>query len=68
MRTTLLSAHQALQSWAQDKPELLALCQRYDALSRRDRATAAGPTGERNTFTLLPRDRCCVSQITSRMR
>ncbi len=63
MRTTLLSAHQALQSWAQDKPELLALCQRYDALSQAGTVRLLpGPTGERNTFTLLPRDRVlCIA-------
>lgn len=58
VRTTLMGAHQALQSWAQDKPALQALCQRYDELSQAGTVRLLpGPTGERNTFSLLPRER-----------
>jgi RHH-type proline utilization regulon transcriptional repressor/proline dehydrogenase/delta 1-pyrroline-5-carboxylate dehydrogenase len=58
VRTTLMGAHQALQNWAQDKPALQALCQRYDELSQAGTVRLLpGPTGERNTFSLLPRER-----------
>lgn len=39
-------------------PELKALCEHYLALSQSGvQRTLPGPTGERNTYTLLPRER-----------
>ncbi|ELY4390492.1 trifunctional transcriptional regulator/proline dehydrogenase/L-glutamate gamma-semialdehyde dehydrogenase [Cronobacter sakazakii] len=50
--------HQALTEWAAGRPELKALCEHYLALSQSGvQRTLPGPTGERNTYTLLPRER-----------
>lgn len=59
-RETLLAAHQALLDWAQAQPvpELAELCQRYAALTQAGTVRLlAGPTGERNSYALLPRHR-----------
>ncbi|MFU9137900.1 trifunctional transcriptional regulator/proline dehydrogenase/L-glutamate gamma-semialdehyde dehydrogenase [Erwinia tasmaniensis] len=57
LRPSLLAAHQALTGWAQDKPELASLCARYAELSQGGTVRLLpGPTGERNTFALLPRE------------
>jgi len=59
LREALLEPHKALNAWAQqDKPELAALCQRYATLAQAGTVRLlTGPTGERNTFSLLPRER-----------
>jgi len=49
----------ALESWAQltDRSTLAAACQRFARQSRSGHArTLVGPTGERNVYTLLPRE------------
>ena len=57
LRQSLLAPHQALSSWAKDKPELAELCQHYGELAQAGVVRLLpGPTGERNTFSLLPRD------------
>ncbi|KAF6668739.1 trifunctional transcriptional regulator/proline dehydrogenase/L-glutamate gamma-semialdehyde dehydrogenase [Pantoea sp. EKM101V] len=57
LRHALLAPHQALSSWAKDKPALAELCDRYDQLAQAGVVRLLpGPTGERNTFSLLPRD------------
>ena len=63
MKTALQSAHQALSDWAQNRPELHALC-----LALAERAQSGtlrllpGPTGERNSYSLMPRERVlCVA-------
>jgi len=58
LREALLVPHKALSAWAQqDKPELAALCQRYATLAQAGTVRLlTGPTGERNTFSLLPRE------------
>lgn len=63
LRQSLTAAHQALSHWAKDKPELAALCQHYGDLAQSGTVRLLpGPTGERNTFTLLPRDRVlCIA-------
>ena len=63
LRPMLQQAHQALQAWAKDKPDFAALCQRYGDLAQGGTVRILpGPTGERNTFALLPRDRVlCIS-------
>jgi RHH-type proline utilization regulon transcriptional repressor/proline dehydrogenase/delta 1-pyrroline-5-carboxylate dehydrogenase len=58
LRQALLTAHQALSEWAKDQPELAALCQRFSDLAQAGVVRLLpGPTGERNTFSLLPRER-----------
>ncbi|MFW0698510.1 trifunctional transcriptional regulator/proline dehydrogenase/L-glutamate gamma-semialdehyde dehydrogenase [Pantoea sp. R13S299] len=57
LRQALLAPHQALSNWAKDKPELAQLCQHYGDLAQAGVVRLLpGPTGERNTFSLLPRD------------
>ncbi|KGT95988.1 transcriptional regulator [Erwinia typographi] len=58
LRAGLLAAHQALTSWAKEKPELAACCTRFAELSQGGTVRLLpGPTGERNTYALLPRAR-----------
>ncbi|MGF9655960.1 trifunctional transcriptional regulator/proline dehydrogenase/L-glutamate gamma-semialdehyde dehydrogenase [Pantoea agglomerans] len=57
LRQSLLAPHLALSNWAKDKPELAELCQHYGELAQAGVVRLLpGPTGERNTFSLLPRD------------
>ncbi|MCX2201093.1 trifunctional transcriptional regulator/proline dehydrogenase/L-glutamate gamma-semialdehyde dehydrogenase [Pantoea agglomerans] len=57
LRQSLLAQHLALSNWAKDKPELAELCQHYGDLAQAGVVRLLpGPTGERNTFSLLPRD------------
>lgn len=57
LRQSLLAPHLALCNWAKDKPELAELCQHYGDLAQAGVVRLLpGPTGERNTFSLLPRD------------
>ncbi|ELQ6223329.1 trifunctional transcriptional regulator/proline dehydrogenase/L-glutamate gamma-semialdehyde dehydrogenase [Cronobacter turicensis] len=58
VKALITRPHQALTEWAAGRPELKALCERYLALSQSGvQRTLPGPTGERNTYTLLPRER-----------
>lgn len=58
LRETLLLPHQALSAWAADKPSLAALCSQFAQLAQGGTLrTLPGPTGERNTYALLPRER-----------
>ncbi|WP_034915582.1 trifunctional transcriptional regulator/proline dehydrogenase/L-glutamate gamma-semialdehyde dehydrogenase [Erwinia sp. 9145] len=58
LRTALLSPHRALSDWAQDRPQLADVCDRFASLTQSGTVRLLpGPTGERNTFTLLPRER-----------
>lgn len=58
VKTLITRPHQALTEWAAGRPELKALCEHYLALSQSGvQRTLPGPTGERNTYTLLPRKR-----------
>ncbi|MFV9668116.1 trifunctional transcriptional regulator/proline dehydrogenase/L-glutamate gamma-semialdehyde dehydrogenase [Pantoea sp. Ep11b] len=58
LRQSLLAPHQALSLWAKEKPALAELCQHYGELAQAGVVRLLpGPTGERNTFSLLPRDR-----------
>ncbi len=63
---SLLEAHRALKKWARDeqKNELLALVRHYGTLSHVGKISILnGPTGERNTYTLLPRERIlCLAE------
>ncbi|MCA3193420.1 trifunctional transcriptional regulator/proline dehydrogenase/L-glutamate gamma-semialdehyde dehydrogenase [Cupriavidus sp.] len=58
----------ALKAWAQSaQPELAAACDRLAAASASGLSvTLPGPTGERNTYSLLPRERVlCLAQQES---
>lgn len=58
LRPALLAAHQALTAWAKQKPELAACCTRFAELGQGGTVRLLpGPTGERNTYALLPRAR-----------
>ncbi|MDT3609617.1 trifunctional transcriptional regulator/proline dehydrogenase/L-glutamate gamma-semialdehyde dehydrogenase [Cronobacter sakazakii] len=58
VKALITRPHQALTEWAAGRPELRALCEHYLALSQSGvQRTLPGPTGERNTYTLLPRER-----------
>ncbi|MCU5779195.1 trifunctional transcriptional regulator/proline dehydrogenase/L-glutamate gamma-semialdehyde dehydrogenase [Erwiniaceae bacterium BAC15a-03b] len=58
LRPALQAPHQALSEWAADKPQLAAICQRYAGLAQGGTLRLLpGPTGERNSFALLPRER-----------
>jgi len=57
LRQSLLAPHLALSNWAKDKPELAELCQHYGEQAQAGVVRLLpGPTGERNTFSLLPRE------------
>ncbi|WP_283148733.1 trifunctional transcriptional regulator/proline dehydrogenase/L-glutamate gamma-semialdehyde dehydrogenase [Silvimonas soli] len=67
-REQLLAPFNALHGWAQSHaPELALLCDKLLAATVIGAAvTLSGPTGERNTYTLLPRERVlCVSGLDS---
>lgn len=52
----------ALVKWAEKRPELRALCQQYGEQAQAGTQRLPGPTGERNTWTLMPRERVlCVA-------
>ncbi|WAM46222.1 trifunctional transcriptional regulator/proline dehydrogenase/L-glutamate gamma-semialdehyde dehydrogenase [Edwardsiella piscicida] len=55
---------QALNDWAADRPALQILCQRYASLyPGAAPRLLGGPTGERNTLRLVPRERVlCVAE------
>jgi RHH-type transcriptional regulator, proline utilization regulon repressor / proline dehydrogenase / delta 1-pyrroline-5-carboxylate dehydrogenase len=59
-RPQLLKAHQALEQWAiaENQRDLVTLAQRYAELGQGGTLRPLpGPTGERNTYALLPRER-----------
>ncbi|EMH4161517.1 trifunctional transcriptional regulator/proline dehydrogenase/L-glutamate gamma-semialdehyde dehydrogenase [Pluralibacter gergoviae] len=53
----------ALRGWAINRPEVQALCDRYGELAQAGtQRVLPGPTGERNTWTLVPRERVlCIA-------
>ena len=59
VRNALLEPHQALSDWAaKDEPAITALCGDFAQWSQGGTLrTLQGPTGERNTYALLPRER-----------
>ncbi|VTU39683.1 Bifunctional protein PutA [Variovorax sp. PBS-H4] len=62
----------ALRDWAtaNGNPGLADLCDRFASLSRSGHArTLVGPTGERNVYTLLPREAvlCLADDVTDRL-
>ncbi|WP_024556924.1 aldehyde dehydrogenase family protein, partial [Franconibacter pulveris] len=63
LKNALTQPHQALTQWAAGRPDFKALCEKYAELSQTGaQRVLPGPTGERNTWTLLPRERVlCVA-------
>ncbi|WP_318370716.1 trifunctional transcriptional regulator/proline dehydrogenase/L-glutamate gamma-semialdehyde dehydrogenase [Enterobacter sp.] len=63
LKTLLTQPLTALTDWAQNRPELHALCQQYAQQSQSGtQRLLPGPTGERNTWTLMPRERvACIA-------
>ncbi len=63
LKTLLTQPLTALTDWAQNRPELHALCQQYAQQSQSGtQRVLPGPTGERNTWTLMPRERvACIA-------
>lgn len=61
LRGALLAPHQALQQWAvgeKHREELVTLCERFALAAQGGTVRILpGPTGERNTYALLPRER-----------
>lgn len=58
LRPSLIEAHQALSDWAKTQPQLAEVCARYEKLAQGGTIRLLpGPTGERNTYILLPRER-----------
>ncbi|MXP67341.1 trifunctional transcriptional regulator/proline dehydrogenase/L-glutamate gamma-semialdehyde dehydrogenase [Pantoea sp. Aalb] len=59
IRDELVILHQAFLTWVKNKPEIEAIYQRYYDLSQSGTVRLlSGPTGERNTYSLIPKD--CV--------
>lgn len=63
LKAALTQPLEALASWAADRPELRALCEEYGQQAQTGtQRVLPGPTGERNTWTLMPRERVlCVA-------
>jgi len=63
VKTVLTRPLEALAAWAEKRPELHALCLQYGELAQAGtQRLLPGPTGERNTWTLMPRERVlCVA-------
>ncbi|MBV4412141.1 trifunctional transcriptional regulator/proline dehydrogenase/L-glutamate gamma-semialdehyde dehydrogenase [Enterobacteriaceae bacterium YMB-R22] len=63
LKTALQSAHRALTDWAKNRPELHALCQHLADLAQSGTLRLLpGPTGERNSYSLMPRERVlCIA-------
>jgi RHH-type proline utilization regulon transcriptional repressor/proline dehydrogenase/delta 1-pyrroline-5-carboxylate dehydrogenase len=63
LKAVLTQPLEALSEWAEKRPELRALCQQFGELAQAGtQRLLPGPTGERNTWTLMPRERVlCVA-------
>jgi len=63
LKARLQEAHQALTQWAVKKGELPAICERFAQLAQSGTLRQLpGPTGERNTYALMPRERVlCIA-------
>jgi RHH-type proline utilization regulon transcriptional repressor/proline dehydrogenase/delta 1-pyrroline-5-carboxylate dehydrogenase len=63
IKAALMQPLEALTEWATDRPTLHALCQQFAELAQAGtQRLLPGPTGERNTWTLLPRERVlCIA-------
>ena len=57
MKTLLIQPLIALTAWSADRPALQALCQHFSEQAQTGtQRLLPGPTGERNTWTLMPRE------------
>lgn len=63
LKTVLTQPLEALISWADKRPELQKVAKQYGELAQAGtQRLLPGPTGERNTWTLMPRERVlCVA-------
>lgn len=63
LKTVLTQPLEALIAWAEKRPELRAIAQQYGELAQAGtQRLLPGPTGERNTWTLMPREHVlCVA-------
>ena len=63
VKAVLTQPLDALIKWAENRPELHAIAQQYGELAQAGtQRLLPGPTGERNTWTLMPRERVlCVA-------
>ncbi|MCT4712745.1 trifunctional transcriptional regulator/proline dehydrogenase/L-glutamate gamma-semialdehyde dehydrogenase [Enterobacteriaceae bacterium H11S18] len=63
LKVSLQGAHQALTEWAAARGELQTLCQRFGEQAQSGTLRLLpGPTGERNTYALMPRERVlCIA-------
>lgn len=63
LKTLLTQPLEALATWAEKRPELRAICQQYGEQAQAGtQRLLPGPTGERNTWTLMPRERVlCIA-------
>ena len=63
LKASLQEAHQALTEWAVNRGDLHALCERFAEFAQSGTLRQLpGPTGERNTYALMPRERVlCVA-------
>ena len=63
LKAVLTQPLEALITWAEKRPELRAVAQQYGELAQAGtQRLLPGPTGERNTWTLMPRERVlCVA-------
>ncbi|NTZ36400.1 trifunctional transcriptional regulator/proline dehydrogenase/L-glutamate gamma-semialdehyde dehydrogenase [Enterobacter sp. JMULE2] len=63
VKTVLTQPLEALIAWAEKRPELRAVARQYGELAQAGtQRLLPGPTGERNTWTLMPRERVlCVA-------
>ena len=63
LKASLLQPLEALRAWAKDRPALQQLCAHYGELAQTGtQRLLQGPTGERNSWTLVPRERVlCVA-------
>lgn len=63
LKTVLEQPLTALRGWAINRPALQTLCDRYAGLAQAGtQRVLPGPTGERNTWTLVPRERVlCIA-------
>lgn len=63
LKASLQEAHQAFAQWAVKKGELPAICARFAQLAQSGTLRQLpGPTGERNTYALMPRERVlCIA-------
>jgi RHH-type proline utilization regulon transcriptional repressor/proline dehydrogenase/delta 1-pyrroline-5-carboxylate dehydrogenase len=63
LKAVLTQPLEALIAWAEKRPELRAVARQYGELAQAGtQRLLPGPTGERNTWTLMPRERVlCVA-------